>query len=147
MSKDFAFYEPAVRVPMIFRAPGRRGGIVRTDPVSGIDVFPTLCDLMSLPKPPGIPGQSLVGRWEGKDSDPERTMFCAQGTPGKNRAVMMRTPRYKLTRYDDGGSELYDLERDPDELENRADSPEYAQTLALLTRQLGEWERQYPHRV
>src|SRR6185295_3785180 len=102
-------YEPAMRVPMIFRAPGRKGGTTNTDPVSGIDVFPTLCDLMGLPKPSGVHGQSLLSRWEGKQSDPERPIFSAQGTPGKNRAVMLRTTRYKLTRYDDGGSELYDL--------------------------------------
>jgi arylsulfatase A-like enzyme len=48
MNKDFAFYEPAMRIPMVFRAPGRPGAI-NGDPVSGIDVFPTLCDLMGLP--------------------------------------------------------------------------------------------------
>jgi arylsulfatase A-like enzyme len=147
MSKDFAFYEPAMRIPMIFRAAGRKPGVVRTDPASGIDVFPTLCDLMGLPKPPNVPGQSLVGRWEGRESDPNRTIFSAQGTPGKSRAVMMRTPQYKFTRFDDGGGELYDLDRDPDELENRLDSPDYAAVRAQLSRQLDEWERQYPHRV
>jgi len=118
MSKDFAFYKPAVRIPMIFRAPGRKGGIVNADPVSGIDVFPTLCDLMGLPKPVGIAGQSLVARWEGKENQPDRPIFAAQGLPRKNRAVMLRTPSYKYARYDDGGSELYDLKRDPNELEN-----------------------------
>ena len=147
MSKDYAFYEPAMRIPMIFRAPGRQAGIVRTDPVSGIDVFPTLCDLMGLSKPSGIPGESLVGRWEGKESNPDRTIFSAQGIPGKNRAAMMRTPRYKYARYDDGGSELYDLDRDPDEFENRVDATGYAEVLAQLKRRMDEWERQYPHRV
>jgi arylsulfatase A-like enzyme len=147
MSKDYAFYENAVRIPMIFRAPGRGAGFVRTDPVSGIDVFPTLCDLMGLAKPSGIPGQSLVARWEGKESDPDRTIFSAQGTPGKDRAVMVRTPHYKYTRFDDGGSELYDLDRDPDEFENRVDSADYAPVLAQLARLLAEQERQYPHRV
>jgi choline-sulfatase len=147
MSKDFALYEPAMRIPMIFVAPGRRAGIVRTDPVSGIDVFPTLCDLMGLSKPSGIAGQSLVDRWEGTGGDPNRTIFAAQGTPGKNRAAMVRTPRFKYTRYDDGGSELYDLDRDPHELENRVDSAGYAQELTQLKRQMDEWERQYPHRA
>jgi arylsulfatase A-like enzyme len=147
MSKDYAFYEPAMRIPMIFAAPGRQAGVVRTDPESGIDVFPTLCDLMGLSKPSGIPGQSLVGRWEGRETNPNRTIFSAQGTPGKNRAAMLRTPRYKYTRYDDGGSELYDLDRDPNELENRVDSSAYAEELAQLNRQMDEWERQYPHRA
>ena len=147
MGKDFAFYEPAVRIPMIFRAPQRKGGVIHAGPVSGIDVFPTLCDLMGLPKAQNIPGQSLVGRWEGRESDPGRTIFSAQGTPGKNRAVMMRTPRYKLTRFDDGGGELYDLDVDPNEFDNRLDAPDYAAARAQLSRQLDEWERQYPHRA
>jgi len=60
---------------------------------------------------------------------------------------MMRTPRYKLTRFDDGGEELYDLARDPDELNNAIDLPEMAGVKADLQRQLEVWERQYPHRV
>lgn len=146
MSKDFAFYEPAVRIPMILRATGRRAGVVNEDPVSGIDLFPTLCELMNLPKPKGIAGQSLVGRWEGKDRDPERPIFAAQGVPGKNRAVMLRTPRYKYARYDEGGAELYDLARDPDELDNRVDDRACADLLARLSREVENWERSYPSR-
>jgi len=147
MSKDYAFYEPAVRIPMILRAPGRSGGVVSSDPVSAIDVYPTLCDLMNLPTPSLIAGQSLVGRWAGRPGDPERAIFAAQGTPGRNRALMLRTRYYKFTRYDDGGSELYDLERDPDELVNRIADPSCARPLAKLKAQVDEWERRYPHRV
>ena len=146
MSKDYAFYEPSVRIPMIFRAPGRRASVVHSDPVSGIDVFPTLCDLMNLAKPSGIAGRSLAGRWDGAAGEPARPIFAAQGVPGKNRAVMLRTPQYKFARYDDGGSELYDLTRDSDELENRVDDPEYSRPLAELKAQLAQWEREYPHR-
>jgi hypothetical protein len=49
---------------------------------------------------------------------------------GGYRAVMLRTPPFKYTRYDDGGSELCDLALDPNELENQ-----------------GDWERLNPHRV
>ena len=129
---------------MIVRAPGRRGGVVHSDPVSGVDVFPTLCDLMNLPKPSELPGQSLIGRWDGKPVDPERPIFAAQGVPGKNRAVMLRTPQFKFTRYDDGGSELYDLRRDPDELENHIDDADYARPRSELKAQVEQWEWQYP---
>lgn len=145
MSKDFALYEPAMRIPLIIRAPGGRArNVVNTDPASGIDVYPTLCELLSLPKPDRVHGVSLVGRWEGRERDPERTIFASQGTPGTDRAVMMRTPRYKLTRYDDGGGELYDLTKDPDELDNLIESAAYSSTRARLTTQLEEWERRYP---
>jgi arylsulfatase A-like enzyme len=146
MSKDFAFYEPAMRIPMLIRAPGMPAGVTRADPVSGIDVFPTLCDLLDLPKPAGVHGQSLIGRWEGKDRQPDRSIFAAQGVPGVNRAVMLRTSRYKFTRYDDGGSELYDLDSDLDELENRVDDRSYANVVRGLTDQVAEWETLYPPR-
>jgi arylsulfatase A-like enzyme len=84
MSKDFALYEPAMRIPLIIRAPGGRPrGVVRNDPVSGIDVYPTLCDLLSLPKPRDLHGLSLAGRWEGRESDSDRTIFASQRTPGR----------------------------------------------------------------
>jgi choline-sulfatase len=144
MSKDFGFYEPAMRIPLAIRAPGRSRGVVHRDPVSGIDVFPTICDLLSMPKPDSLHGVSLVERFDGRKRDPDRTIFASQGTPGKDRAVMMRTPEFKLTRYDDGGAELYDLAKDPDELENRLEDAAYASTREKLGRQLDEWERRYP---
>lgn len=142
MSKDYAFYENAIRIPLITRAPGSRPhGLECSDPVSGVDVFPTLCDLMGLSKPELLHGQSLVGRWEGRDKDPSRTIFATQGVPGKNRAMMVRTAQFKYARYDDGGSELYDLTRDPDELTNCVDDPRYIETVAMLGRQLNDWDR------
>jgi hypothetical protein len=54
----------------------------------------------------------------------------------------IRNPR----QLNDGGSELYDLERDPDELENKIDDPSYAPALGQLTAQIADWERKYPHR-
>jgi arylsulfatase A-like enzyme len=145
MSKDFAMYEPAMRIPLVIRAPGARPrGAVNPDPVSGIDVYPTLCDLLSLSKPKNLHGLSLVGRWEGREHDPERVIFASQGTPGKDRAVMMRTTGFKLTRYDDGGAELYDLTKDPDELENRIEDASLGSVRDRLTRQLDEWQRRYP---
>jgi arylsulfatase A-like enzyme len=141
MSKDFAFYEPAMRIPLVIRAPGSRPhNVVCADPVSGVDVFPTLCDLMGLPKPDRVQGQSLVKRWEGRVSNPARPIFSAQGTAGKNRAMMLRTPEFKYATYDDGGTEFYDLARDPDELDNRVEDPAYRAVAGKLARQLGDWE-------
>ncbi len=60
---------------------------------------------------------------------------------------MLRTPRFKYTRYDDGGSELYDLDRDPKELENLVNTAAYAHPLAQLKAQVADWERRYPPRA
>lgn len=113
MSKDYAFFEPAVRIPMVFRGPGVAVNKVEQGPASGVDVFPTLTKMLGLAAPKSVHGRALGGQ-----VDPERVVFAAQGREGKDRAVMLRTRRFKLTRYDDGGGEMYDLERDPDELRN-----------------------------
>ena len=141
MSKDFGFYEPAIRIPLVIRAPGSRPrNAACADQVSGVDVFPTLCDLLGLPKPDRVQGQSLVKRWEGRESNLTRPILSAQGIPGKNRAMMVRTPEYKYATYDDGGTEFYDLARDPDELDNRVEDRAYRAVVEKLARQLGDWE-------
>ena len=58
---------------------------------------------------------------------------------------MMRTPEWKLTRYDEGGTELYNTLEDPDELHNRAGEPKYAGVQSRLTRGLEDWDNAYPH--
>ncbi len=47
-------------VPLIIRLPrGEGGGRVIADPVTTLDVMPTLCQLMGWPQPPGLPGTPL----------------------------------------------------------------------------------------
>ena len=77
------------------------------------------------------------------DTDVAQHQFGARHDGG----VMLRTPHFKYTRYDDGGSELYDLARDPDELENQVETAGYADVAAQLKRELADWERRYPHRA
>ena len=60
---------------------------------------------------------------------------------------MLRTNQFKYARYDDGGSELYDLTKDPDELTNVVDAPDYGEPLAQMKKQLEDHERRYPHRA
>jgi arylsulfatase A-like enzyme len=147
MSKDFAFYEPSVRVPMIFRGPGLPSGRRVGDLVSGIDHLPTLLDLLHLPAVPKIQGRSLTPYWTQGFRDRDRAVFCGQGYEGTDRAVMMRTADWKLNRYDDGGWELYDLAKDPNELRNVYSDPAYAGVLGPLKDRLLTWDRQFPHRA
>jgi iduronate 2-sulfatase len=53
-------YEESTRVPLIIRDPSapRRGAVVK-QPVESLDLFPTLCDLLGLPAPKHLEGESL----------------------------------------------------------------------------------------
>jgi choline-sulfatase len=144
-TKGFAFYEPAIRIPLIIRAPsGGPPGRKVHGAVSNIDFLPTTLELLGLPPARGIEGRSLVPFWHGAAKG-RAAVFGGEGFEGDDRLVMIRTTQWKLTRYDEGGGELYDLERDPNELDNLIANPKYAAVVRRLTRQLEHWDTEYPH--
>jgi iduronate 2-sulfatase len=57
---------------------------------------------------------------------------------GRFFGYTLRTARWRYTEWDEGqrGRELYDHDRDPDEITNLADKPEQAKTVAELSQQL-----------
>lgn len=55
------------------------------------------------------------------------------------RSTMLRTATHKLIRRTDGLDELYDLQADPLELDNRYDDPELAHVRAALERRMLNW--------
>jgi arylsulfatase A-like enzyme len=145
-TKGFACYEPAVRIPLILRAPGTLGRGVHVDgPVSNVDFLPTMLELMGLPGESGLHGRSLAPAWRGDDRRGRDEIFAGEGYEGFDRIVMLRTAQWKLARYDEGGGELYDLQQDRYELRNLYHEPKYAGIVRRLTRQLEDWDLRYPH--
>jgi len=144
-TKGFAFYEPAIRIPLIIRVPARLPRGARSDAlVSNVDFLPTTLELLGLPPASGLEGRSQVPVWRGSSRGRD-AIFAGEGYEGEDRLVMLRTRQWKLTRYDEGGGELYDLERDPNELHNVIANPKYAAVVRRLTRQLERWDTEYPH--
>jgi arylsulfatase A-like enzyme len=139
-TKGFGAYEPAMRIPLIIRAPGRlASGQRRSDAVSGVDVLPTMLECLNLPVPAGLHGRSVI------TPQTPRPVFAGQNREGIDRIVMVRTDRWKLTRYDEGGGERYDCRGDPAELNNRIDDPSLSAVRADLTAQLEKWDTS--HRI
>ena len=110
----------STRLPLIVVAPGvTRKGSCTSRPASFVDLFPTLNELCRLPQPAGLEGASLAPLLK----DPRRTwerpalVTYLQG----NHAVCDDRWRYIL--YADGGEELYDHEKDPNEWLNMEGSP------------------------
>jgi choline-sulfatase len=114
----FNMYEESIRVPMIWSHPARlRAGQVTTEMVSSYDFFPTILDYVGVAAPVDRrrPGRSYVPLLEGKRvAWRDRLFFEYSNVRG------VRTGRYKLVlRTKEWPSELYDLEKDPDERVNR----------------------------
>ncbi|MFN3324878.1 MAG: sulfatase [Bryobacteraceae bacterium] len=109
-------WQRSTQVPMIFRGPGLRAiGEARKQPVSLLDMYPTLVELCGLPRRADIDGASLVPVLQNPKA-PRDPVVCTY-LPG-NHAV--RDERWRYIRYSDGTEELYDFEADPNEWRNLA---------------------------
>jgi len=74
-SHGYFAYNGTLRVPLIVGgAAARLGGRRVADAVSHVDIFPTVCDLLGVPPPPGLAGRSLRPLMDGQTS-PERPIY------------------------------------------------------------------------
>ena len=129
----FTLWERSTRVPFILIAPGfTRAGTRTARPVGTADLFPTLAELCGLPSVAGLDGQSLVPLLRDPARAWERPALTTHGRG--NHAL--RNERWRYIRYADGGEELYDHEKDPNEWTNLAGRPEFAAVKASLAKWL-----------
>ena len=139
LSTGCRFYECITHIPLVFSWPQHfMEGLRARGLVELIDLAPTLHDLLGLPVPEEMHGQSLLPVLSGR-ADPDTIKegarceyYFSSGYFSDRRAqctygTMYRDERYKLCVYHgvDVG-ELYDLENDPGEFDNLWDSPEHA---------------------
>ena len=139
-------YEPSIRVPLLIRAPGMPKGVHRRQPVSNVDLTPTILDFARAKASRKQDGTSLVplmksGRdWLGRGLDLE-TYFTPDTTEDPEDPPLnyqgVRTDRYLYTQYGSGEQELYDLRTDPYELQNLASDPARASVHGALGALLG----------
>ncbi len=144
-----AAYEPAMRIPLLMRYPKLAvPGTNCQELVLNIDLAPTLLELAGLPIPAALQGQSWLGALGGR---PGRESFLYEyfqekGDRFKRPAVLaVRTKRWKYVTYPLDGSltaELYDLQTDPQELDNLIADPKYAETLNQLKDELEKLKQQ-----
>ena len=141
-----SFLEPSARVPLIVRRPQDAGGHRVAEPVSLVDLAPTLLELAGLPADaiagPGD-GVSLVpalrrsetGGVAGVAPDhPVVSEYHAEGVQAPS--AMIRHAGHKLIVSLQDPDLLYDLAADPLELTDRSGDPGAAPVLARLRAEL-----------
>ena len=115
-------FEPSVRVPLIGSFPGRWAkGAVIDAPVSLLDVLPTLTELAGTEWLFDVDGFSLLADLAmGRACGPDRTVFAEyEGEWVKAPTFMARRGRHKYVCTYGADEQLFDLESDPLERDNR----------------------------
>lgn len=163
-------HDAGIGVSLIMRGPGGFiGGQVVDALVSHLDVFPTVCEMIGIERPAWLQGYSILPLVNGKaekirDEIHAEVNYHASYEP--MRAV--RTERYKYIRRfdertrpvlpncDDSPSKtswlaagwrryeremLYDLTLDPNEMDNLAADPQYADVKGTMQKRLEKWMR------
>ena len=122
----FTLWERALRVPLMFAGPGITPG-VSDEPVSLIDIAPTLTARAGLAQPEQYSGQDLSPVLESRPAELRGHSISAWGrgfdTGAPQIALSVRTRTHRYIFYWDGTEELYDHRTDPYEHNNLIHDP------------------------
>ena len=126
-------WEEATRVPFIISAPGTgRAGQRCAQPVSLVDIFPTLIELCNLHPIRNLDGISLVPWLQ----DPAKSRQRPALTIEESGHVSLRTLHHRVIRYTTGEWELYDHRTDPSERTNLAKDSRHQEVIKSASRWL-----------
>lgn len=132
-----ALWEQDTHVMLMIRVPGMKQGDTRSQPVSLLDIYPTLVDLCDLPQPKQtLDGLSLVPVIKDKNYDRKRPAISYYHRGSDPVSTAIRTEDWRYIRYHDGTEELYNEKEDPNEWDNLANQPKYNAIIQRLSKWL-----------
>ena len=126
-----------------------KAGTVIDELVQNIDFAPTFLDYAGIELPNDMQGESFRQLVAGEQSEwRDAVYYTYYEYPSIHmvkRHYGIRTNRYKLIHfyYDIDEWELYDLEKDPQEIQNIYDDPEYSEVKEMMHQRLTEMREKY----
>jgi len=151
-------YEESLKTPLLVRWPGQvKPGSVNEDIVSNLDFAETFLDIAGVEVPTNMQGASLVPVLKGTTPDNWRKLFYYHyyefpGAHAVARHYGVTDGRYKLIHfygpshvegetYDEW--ELFDLEKDPNEMKSVYEDPDYKQIQTEMLAELNRLREEY----
>lgn len=132
MYQKMEMYEEAVHVPFVIKMPNGGHGTVE-EVISHLDIYPTFCELAGI-EAADKDGNSLIPIIKDGKGEEDRMVYAQySGNPGYGtirRAAISK--RYKYVYDSNREHELYDLEKDPMEMNNAAGQEEYREIVRKM---------------
>lgn len=136
-------WDESIRVPFLIRYPsiGKNKGAVVNAPINTPDILPSLLGLTNIEIPDKVEGEDLSGLIKFPNPDVDRTALVMNICPftreykyPEYRAI--RTKQYTYARILNGVSKFFDNEKDPYQMNNLANEPEFASLQQELDKKL-----------
>ncbi|MBT3470754.1 MAG: sulfatase [Opitutae bacterium] len=140
-------YEGSARIPFLLRCPGKvPAGTVVNQALSCVDFLPTVLKLMDVKTAGKEQGRDASSLFTGEAKD-WKDVTCIRSTSGGKPWLCAVSDRYKLVLSSEDRPWLFDLQSDPDELNNRADDPGLKKVVRSLAGDLNDYCREFkdPH--
>jgi arylsulfatase A-like enzyme len=158
--EKLAMYDEVTRVPAIVWAPDGFEGIEGGRTVDGLcqlmDLGPTILELAGVDVPASMEAESLLPAVRGEEWNGREYVFTEQPLDigfmdddmGAGFMTMVRSDDWKLVHFlGESYGQLFDLEADPEERENRWDDPDAAEAKHGLLATLREWRVESSYRT
>jgi N-acetylglucosamine-6-sulfatase len=165
----FLAYEPSTHLPLLIRGPGIEPGSETGEFASTIDIAPTILELAGAEPDKSVDGRSLypyahdtslrtrrpllfesfVQTSDVEEAGGTKPAKAARASGGGATASIVAPPKnyegirlgpYKYIEWPDGEKELYDINKDPYELNNIVRDPNYFAIRAFLHEELERME-------
>jgi arylsulfatase A-like enzyme len=134
-------YEEAFRVPLMIRGGGFPKGVTAQQLAGNIDLAPTILDLAGAEAGRDVDGRPLLPLALDPKLETDRALLIEGFSHGRRAGLPfegVRTGRWLYVEYETGEQELYDLQTDPEQLENRATDPTLGGRRAALAARLAK---------
>ncbi len=144
-------YDESFKTPLLIRWPNEiKAGTTNEEMVQNLDFAQTFLEAAQIEAPDDMQGESLMPLLKGQDDqwDREAVYYHYYEYPSVHmvkRHYGIVTKEYKLVHfyYDVDEWELYDRKKDPNEMNNVYNDPEYASVVEKLHTELDELRKKY----
>ncbi len=132
-------FERSCRAPLVIAAPGVMGGQTSRSLVEFVDLYPTVADFCGLEIPHETAGVSLRPVLKSSNVHVKDAAFTLVTRGPRLYGQSIRTARWRLTKWSNDHTELYDHDRDPEEFHDVAgEYPEIVKELSTKIQTVGK---------